>query len=83
VFSFVPGWFFHKRGYAAKKPSISEDSTAPVFGREALVLAELDLDAIPRAKFDLDVAGHYARPDLLRLALGDTDPHYASKSSSH
>lgn len=39
----------------------------PVFGEEAIVLAELDLRAIPRAKFDLDVAGHYARPDLLRL----------------
>ncbi|MBY0447166.1 MAG: nitrilase, partial [Hyphomonadaceae bacterium] len=39
----------------------------PVFGEEAIILAELDLRAIPRAKFDLDVAGHYARPDLLRL----------------
>lgn len=46
---------------------LGEVIAAPVFGCEALVLAELDLDAIPRAKFDLDVAGHYARPDLLRL----------------
>ena len=53
---------------------LGEVIAAPVFGREALVLAELDLDAIPRAKFDLDVAGHYARPDLLRLDRGRYSP---------
>jgi nitrilase len=32
-----------------------------------LLFAELDLDDIPRGKFDLDVAGHYARPDIFTL----------------
>jgi nitrilase len=31
---------------------------------ERLLTAELDLDDIPRGKFDLDVAGHYNRPDV-------------------
>jgi nitrilase len=31
---------------------------------ERLLTADLDLDDIPRGKFDLDVAGHYNRPDL-------------------
>lgn len=53
---------------------LGEVLAAPVFGREALILAELDMDAIPRAKFDLDVAGHYARPDVLRLAPGGQGP---------
>ncbi len=29
---------------------------------------QLDLDEIARGKFDLDVAGHYARPDIFRLS---------------
>jgi nitrilase len=35
-----------------------------------LVVAEIDLDEIARGKFDLDVAGHYNRPDVLRLLVG-------------
>jgi nitrilase len=31
---------------------------------ERLLTADLDLDDIPRGKFDLDVAGHYNRPDV-------------------
>jgi nitrilase len=34
-----------------------------------LLTAELDLDDIPRGKFDLDVAGHYQRPDIFRLKV--------------
>jgi nitrilase len=36
----------------------------PVRGEEAVLTAELDPGMITRGKFDLDVAGHYARPDL-------------------
>ncbi len=39
----------------------------PLQGREGLVCAEIKLDEIARGKFDLDVAGHYARPDVFRL----------------
>ena len=31
------------------------------------LLAELDLEEIPRGKFDFDVTGHYARPDVFQL----------------
>jgi len=55
------------RGGSCVIGPLGEVLAGPVFGEEAIVLAELDLRAIPRAKFDLDVAGHYARPDLLRL----------------
>jgi len=39
----------------------------PVYGTTRLVTAELDLDDIPRGKFDMDGAGHYARPDIFQL----------------
>lgn len=35
----------------------------PLLGEEGVISAALDLDDIPRGKFDLDVTGHYARPD--------------------
>jgi nitrilase len=41
----------------------------PVFGEETIGIAELDRCLIARAKFDLDVVGHYARPDVFRLTV--------------
>src|ERR1035441_6422627 len=34
--------------------------------------ADLDLGQIARGKFDLDVVGHYARPDVFRLVVDGT-----------
>jgi len=41
----------------------------PVRGREALLLAELDLDRVAEEKLTLDVAGHYSRPDIFDLRV--------------
>jgi nitrilase len=41
-------------------------------GRESgdgILMADLDLDDIPRGKFDLDVAGHYNRPDVFSFGV--------------
>lgn len=35
----------------------------PLLDQEGVLVADLDLDAVIRGKFDLDVVGHYARPD--------------------
>jgi nitrilase len=40
---------------------------------ERILSADLDLDDIPRAKFDFDAVGHYARPDVFRLTV-DEEP---------
>jgi nitrilase len=39
----------------------------PLYGEEGLLLAELDLAEVAEARQLLDVAGHYSRPDVLRL----------------
>jgi nitrilase len=41
----------------------------PVFGRETILTAELDLDQVARGTFDFDVDGHYARPDVFQLRV--------------
>ena len=41
----------------------------PLEGREGLVAATIDLKEISRGKFDLDVVGHYARPDVFGLTV--------------
>jgi nitrilase len=44
----------------------------PVDRREEILYAEADLDAGRAAKWDLDVAGHYARPDIFDLRVDRT-----------
>jgi nitrilase len=43
----------------------------PVFDEEAILSAELDLEEIARGKYDFDVAGHYARPDVFQLSVDE------------
>jgi nitrilase len=35
------------------------------------VTAEIDLDRVIEEKHSLDVTGHYARPDIFRLAVDE------------
>lgn len=41
----------------------------PLYGAAGLLVADLDLDDIVRGKYDLDVVGHYARPDVFSLTV--------------
>ena len=41
----------------------------PVYDEEIILSAELDVADTIRGKFDLDVVGHYARPDVFRLIV--------------
>ena len=43
----------------------------PSFDEETILHAELDLDDIPRAKYDFDVVGHYARPDVFQMSVNE------------
>jgi nitrilase len=39
----------------------------PNYDGPAILTADLDLNDIPKGKYDFDVSGHYARPDIFRL----------------
>ena len=41
----------------------------PVFEEDAVLVAEVDPGAVIRGRFDLDVSGHYARPDVFQLRV--------------
>jgi nitrilase len=43
----------------------------PHFEGETILTADLDLAEIARGKYDFDVTGHYARPDVFRLAVNE------------
>ena len=43
----------------------------PKYGEECILTADLDRADLARAKFDFDVVGHYARPDVFRLEVNE------------
>ena len=51
---------------------LGELIAGPVFGKETILTADLDLTDNARGKFDFDPAGHYARPDVFQLQVNTT-----------
>ena len=45
----------------------------PDFTCETILTAEIALDDIARARLDFDAVGHYARPDVFRLVVDETE----------
>ena len=57
------------RGGSCIVSPFGEVLAGPVYGARAMLIADIDLDEIARGKYDLDVVGHYARPDVFRLSV--------------
>jgi nitrilase len=49
---------------------------------EAILIADVDRARIVRGKFDLDVVGHYARPDIFELHVDERPKHPVNTHSS-
>lgn len=59
------------RGGSCIIDPLGQALAGPNFDGECILRAELDLDDITRAKYDFDVVGHYARPDVFRLTVDE------------
>jgi nitrilase len=50
----------------------------PMFGSEGLLSAEIDTSELIGARYDFDVVGHYARPDIFQLQVDERPRPQAS-----
>ncbi|MBI5878582.1 MAG: carbon-nitrogen hydrolase family protein [Chloroflexi bacterium] len=55
------------RGGSSIVSPLGEVLAGPCFNESAVLTADLDMGAIARGKYDFDVVGHYARPDIFQL----------------
>lgn len=51
---------------------LGEVLAGPIYDKEAVITADIDLSDTIRGKYDLDVVGHYARPDIFKLSVDKT-----------
>jgi nitrilase len=59
------------RGGSAIISPLGEVLAGPLYEQEGTLFAELDLAEIARSRFDFDVTGHYARPDVFKLTVNE------------
>jgi nitrilase len=59
------------RGGSAIISPLGKVMAGPLYDEEGILFAELDLGAVARSKFDFDVVGHYARPDVFQLHVNE------------
>lgn len=73
--SAVPGWPDDKPligGGSMIVGPLGDVLAGPLERETGLVTATIDLGEIVRARYDLDVVGHYARPDVFSLTVDET-----------
>ena len=63
------------RGASVIVNPFGEVLAGPLENEEGLLIADLDLDDVVRGRYDFDVAGHYARPDLFTLTVDTRARH--------
>ncbi|MGG4441318.1 carbon-nitrogen hydrolase family protein [Brevibacillus fortis] len=59
------------RGGSAIVGPLGDYIFEPVFGREEILYADLDIRDIAYSQFDFDVVGHYSRPDVFTLLVNE------------
>lgn len=57
------------RGGSAIVDPLGNYVAGPVWNREEIIVADLDMGNVIDARFDFDVVGHYARPDVFTLMV--------------
>ncbi len=59
------------RGGSAIISPLGQVLAGPLFDEDGILVAEIDPADISRGKYDFDVVGHYARPDVFRLHVNE------------
>ena len=59
------------RGGSAIVGPLGDVLAGPLYDLEGILYADLDLGEITRSRFDFDVVGHYARPDVFQLIVNE------------
>jgi len=59
------------RGGSAVVNPLGAYAIEPLYGSEGLLLADLDLSLVTQSRYDLDVVGHYSRPDVFQLIVNE------------
>jgi len=59
------------RGGSVIISPLGEILSGPLFDREGILYADVDLTEVSRSKMDFDVVGHYARPDVFEIRVKD------------
>ncbi len=59
------------RGGSVIVSPLGQILAGPDFEGETILYADIDLEEVVRGKYDFDVVGHYARPDIFRLSVDE------------
>jgi len=59
------------RGGSSIISPLGEVIAGPLYNEEGILYADLDLNDITQSKYDFDVVGHYARPDVFQLVVNE------------
>ena len=59
------------RGGSAIISPFGEVLAGPLYDKQGILFADIDLAEVARGKFDFDVVGHYARPDVFQLVVNE------------
>jgi len=69
------------RGGSAIVGPLGQLLVGPQYEGETILTADLDLEEIGRSRFDFDVTGHYARPDVFQLIVNEQETKPVTRKS--